>query len=294
MAMTAMNTISTFEDATPLLQDPERFRRKAAEDGFFYFKGLVDPGAVLALRKRILERASAGYGFLATGHDLMEGVAREKREGLEEKPGSEWMPLYKEILKMREFNQLALDPAINEMFEKLFGEEPLAHPRNICRFMMPGNNRQTTPPHQDYLYIRGTENTWTVWIPLGDCPEELGGLAVIPGSHLRGHRKTFRAEGAGGNGVGVDSEEAWVAGPMAAGDILVFHSLTVHQGRDNLTDRVRLSADFRYQPASETVHQRSLEPHLGLMSWDELYSDWDEQDSLKYYWKSRVKGTIES
>jgi len=122
-------------------------------------------------------------------------------------------------------------------------------------------------------------------VPLGDCPEELGGLAVVPGSHLGGPRKAFRAEGAGGHAVPVESDEAWVGGPMKAGDVLVFHSLTVHQGRDNQTDRIRLSADFRYQPADDQVARASLAPHLDLLKWEEIYRDWPADDPLKYYWE---------
>ena len=38
---------------------------------------------------------------------------------------------------------------------------------------------------------------------------------------------------------------AWRGGDFAAGDAVIFHNLTVHRGSPNLTDRLRLSADFR-------------------------------------------------
>jgi hypothetical protein len=75
---------------------------------------------------------------------------------------------------------------------------------------------------------------------------------------------------------------------MECGDILTFHSLTVHQGRDNQTeDRLRVSVDYRYQPISEPIAPDSMEPHYGGlgMDWDEIYADWPENDPLKYYWK---------
>ena len=38
----------------------------------------------------------------------------------------------------------------------------------------------TTPPHQDPWYIGGTQEVWTAWVPVGDCPDEFGGIAVLP------------------------------------------------------------------------------------------------------------------
>ena len=52
---------------------------------------------------------------------------------------------------------------------------------------------RATPPggatgaHLDWVYMgRGTPNLVTVWIPLGDVPLQLGGLAVLAGSNCAG------------------------------------------------------------------------------------------------------------
>ena len=74
---------------------------------------------------------------------------------------------------------------------------------------------------------------------------------------------------------------------MTCGDVIMFHSLTVHQGRDNVTeDTIRLSISNRYQPVSEPVDKLALGPHWGWAEWEELYADWAPDDPLKYYWKS--------
>ena len=54
---------------------------------------------------------------------------------------------------------------------------------------------------------------------------------------------------------------------------------------DNQTNKIRLSCDFRYQPVTEPIYIRSLTPHLQLISWDEVYEEWDDNDDLKYYWE---------
>ena len=36
---------------------------------------------------------------------------------------------------------------------------------------------------------------------------------------------------------------------------------------------------------SHPVHGSSLEPHMGKLSWEEIYRDWPEETS-QYYWRS--------
>ncbi|MEM7133032.1 MAG: phytanoyl-CoA dioxygenase, partial [Chloroflexota bacterium] len=75
--------------------------------------------------------------------------------------------------------------------------------------------------------------------------------------------------------------------PFRSGDVLMFHSLTIHQGRDNVTeDRIRLSTSARYQRISDPVEAAALTPHWGWADWEELYANWDQDDWLKYYWQS--------
>jgi ectoine hydroxylase-related dioxygenase (phytanoyl-CoA dioxygenase family) len=40
------------------------------------------------------------------------------------------------------------------------------------------------------------------------------------------------------------------------GDVIVFSMFTVHASLDNRSDRVRLSSDSRYQPASASADER--------------------------------------
>ena len=100
----------------------------------------------------------------------------------------------------------------------------------------------------------------------------MGGLAIARGSHRHGVRDFTVSSGAGGMEVIDPLEGSWVAGPMAAGDVLIFHSLTVHKGLPNASDRLRMSLDNRYQRASEPICERCLVPYAGCGSWDEIYA----------------------
>jgi ectoine hydroxylase-related dioxygenase (phytanoyl-CoA dioxygenase family) len=131
---------------------------------------------------------------------------------------------------------------------------------------------QTTAAHQDFQYIRGTPETYTIWSPIGDCPGELGGLAVLRGSHRAGfiEHKLFEAKKYAGHGLSdevLPSGEGieWHSGDFQAGDVLLFHSHTIHKARPNLTkDRLRISTDNRYQRVGEAIAPVSQGTHYGL------------------------------
>lgn len=284
MAMTAMECVEDLSDSTMLLQNLPVLRAQAARDGFLFFRRLLDLDAVLDVRRVVLE-VCRQFEWLDGTAPLMDGVVRPGMTRLE--GDDRQRAFYAELQTRRELHALARHPALLGCFDALFGEETLAHSRNICRTIFPDTALHTTPAHQDFVHIRGTPDTWTTWIPLGDCPRKLGGLAVARASHTRGFLPVKAAYGAGGAGVDVPADTVWLTTDYRAGDVIAFHSYNVHQGQDNQTgDRLRLSADFRYQPVSHPVHPSSLLPHTFEKSWDRIYARWpDAADPLKYYWK---------
>jgi ectoine hydroxylase-related dioxygenase (phytanoyl-CoA dioxygenase family) len=168
------------------------------------------------------------------------------------------------------------------------GEAVLMHPRHIARMMFPVKSTAPTPPHQDHIFIQGAKAVYTCWLPLGDFAESLGGLQVMRGSHKLGLLPVRAAEGAGGRSVILDGlDQEWTHGDMAAGDALIFHSLTVHRAAPNIyKDRVRLSVDYRYQALDMPIEEKSLLTHGNLLPWDAVYAGWSEADAdMQYYWK---------
>jgi hypothetical protein len=272
-----------FTESTPLLGTPGALRRRAAEDGYLYFHRLLHAEPILAVRREILD-VCARHGFLAPGTDP---DAARAAPGIHWREGDpEYMAAYDDIQRLQSFHALAHAGPLLEALRQLFGEEVLVHPRNIARVMFPQNNQFTTPAHQDYVHIQGTEETWTAWIPLGECPRSLGGLEVLAGSHRAGVLPARSAYGAGG--LGVETEHLgleWRGQDFACGDVLLFHSLCVHRGIDNTTPHtIRLSVDYRYQGVSQPVTESSLLPHFARHSWEEIYAGWDAE-WLKYYWR---------
>ena len=272
-----------FEVSNELLSDAAALRAKMGDDGYLFFQNLIPAEAILAARSEIL-RCCEVAEWLKSGAATDDGIAAEGVAWTEPQP--EFMAVYNQIQRGEAFHSLAHAPALIAMLETLFGEPALAHPRNIARIIFPRNTLHTTPSHQDYVHVQGTEETYTGWIPLGACPQRLGSLAVLRGSHRTGILPVHRAYGAGG--VGIDTEQLphqWGGGDFGLGDLIVFHSLAVHKALPNLShDEIRLSVDYRYQPLSHPVSADSLLPHHGQISWSDVYSDW-RSPRYQYYWR---------
>lgn len=276
MAMTTMRTLSPFTPSDPA--DPG-LRAQAEREGYVFLPGLLPVDDLLAVREQVLG-CCRDEGHLDPAAALLAGIPVASDQPLIEADGDSWRRLYRRIQALRTLHAMNRHPRLLAVLGTILGAEVQAHPRCIARVMWPGTARFSTPPHQDHFYIGGTLDTWTAWIPLGDCPEVLGGLAVAPGSHRLGPMPVHRAEGAGGHGVDADTFD-WVGGDFHCSDVLLMHSLCVHQGRDNRSDRLRLSIDYRYQRMGEAIETASLQPHMGWWNWNELTADWPSDDPLR-------------
>jgi len=146
------------------------------------------------------------------------------------------------------------------------------------------------------VHYQGSTGTLTCWAPVGDCPIELGPLAVLPGSHkVRKVLPHHFSLGAGGLIIDLSQEtprhpeldKPWLSTNFEVGDTLFFPALTVHKALPNVTaDRMRISLDNRYEAVGSRIAEHMLVPHMtdvSPLSWEEVYAGW-KRDDLKYYW----------
>jgi hypothetical protein len=242
-------------DSAPLTRDLEALRARASQDGCLLLRGIPGPEAVTPLRM-LAEETAESLGFVRKA-DAGRYAPLVKRGAMLSGTGYDdqrWLTLQQRVLADPRFDAIGDNPELLTVLEGLFGGPVLTRRGDICRLALPNARHLTTPPHQDHWYTGGTTNLWTVWIPLSDAPLELGPLAVLPGSHIRGLLR-HDGHGAGRQGVRVAEDAQFAAAPLAAGDSILFNCLTVHRALPNMTrDRVRLSVDYRYQPASEPIH----------------------------------------
>lgn len=106
---------------------------------------------------------------------------------------------------------------------------------------------------------------------------------MLEGSHLGGLIEADPGRGPGGLQVEVDDDDPrWRTIDYRAGDAVVFTSLTVHGALRNNEDRLRFSADFRYQSLLEPVLAGSLQPHYApqVPGWEALTEGWPSRASV--------------
>jgi hypothetical protein len=289
MTTAPSSTTALFDDSTPLLTDSGALRERVEADGFLFFRGLLPRDGVMEVRRQLLA-VMKRFGWLVAGQDDDGGEV--DLDAINSVPEEEMRldigvseAAYKEAQKIEMVHRFPHHPNLLALYRRLFEGEVLVHPRHIIRMVTGHRAMVPTPPHQDFPLIQGTPRTWTCWIPLGDCPAELGGLAILRGSHRNGCLPIQFSKGAGGIATRLcPSETDWVRGDYSAGDVITFPSYTVHKALPcKWKSQVRLSLDVRYQAASEVVEEKSLLPHCDL-PWEEIYSRW-ERDDCKYYWR---------
>jgi hypothetical protein len=148
---------------------------------------------------------------------------------------------------------------------------------------------RSTMPHYDIVYMgRGTDQLFTCWTPLADLEPENGVLAILEGSHQAAELKatygTMDVDTVCTNKPGVrvvddkgyvsfgalpEHPDAlrsawgrrWLTNAFAMGDVLLFSMYTLHASTDNVTPRLRLSTDSRYQAASLPADPRWIGEH---------------------------------
>ncbi len=270
-----------FLDSTDVVNDELELRSRAQRDGYLFIRGLLSPDVLESLRLQFLKIA-CDAGWVRRDAPLEDAVAN--LDGFCVEPEPEYMGVYRHMYELQEFHALQHHPSLIGVIEGILEEPVMPHARIIGRTIFPQRDVFTTPPHQDFIPIQGTADTYTAWIPLGDIPPALGGLQIASGSHRRGVYDFRPAMGAGGIAVTDPLEGTWVNTPFKQGDVLIFHSMVVHKGVSNSSDRLRMSIDARYQKISDPIAPGSLLPHSQPHTWEEIYADWVSSD-LQYYWQ---------
>jgi hypothetical protein len=265
-----MSPYTPFRVSNDIVCDADALRGRLDYDGYLFFRG-AGPKEKLAAARRDVFAILADAGWIdRRGSDVDRGVARwSGTVGPLTEGDPAYMAVYRKIINAPSFLAVPEDPFFMQLMGHIVGGEALCHRLRIGRIVFPSNTAQTTPAHQDWHYIRGAAETYTVWQPLVDCPIELGPLAVLAGSHRAGfisHREDKSMKFAS---MGLQDDQLppgqWVTGDFAAGDLVLFHSHTVHKALPNITpDRLRISTDNRYQRVGAETSAVSAGTHYDL------------------------------
>ena len=237
-----------FVDSTGLIGDGPALAKRMRADGYLFLRGLLPPDAPRLLQRQIGAIAREA-GWLRADAPVEDALA--DLNGFCVDPDPTYLTVLRRINGLEDYHALKHHPALIGLFEQMLGGPILPHPRVLMRNIFPTQQDFTTKAHQDYPNVQGTTEVYTAWIPLIDCPLETGPLQVAAGSHTGEIYDFDIGAGAGGIEIVNAFEDRWVSGDFALGDVLIFHSLTVHKGVPNRGNRLRMSMDVRYQLAGE-------------------------------------------
>ena len=256
-------------------QDRDALWTRLRRDGYLYLTDHLSPEVVEAFREYYFSTLE-GTGLTAPGSDPRLGVGAQgdlDRGRIRE-------VLFGDIVPGPAYEALTAHPDIRDWFAWLLGGTVHLHKRKIIRHIRPGEAGigTATQAHYDVVYLReGSDRVLSMWIPLGDCPVEMGGLAYLEGSHhwaMAREREEGRHHPASSitadlPGLADTHDARWLMADYRAGDVMVHSAYIVHAGTDNVDrqGRIRLSTDIRYQLESEPIDWR----------WQE---HWHDQDGL--------------
>jgi len=286
--------LAEFKVSNDARNDEQELRRRMDEDGYLFLRGLLNPDRLLAVRSDIMRVVQ---DWLVPGTDPMDGIANVSRRCTE--GDADYHAVYREVQKLESFHRIPHDPELLAVVERIMDADPIPVPGHKARIWFPQFTDHTTPMHQDFVHYQGSLKAITCWAPVGDCPTELGPLAVLPGSQtVKKVLKHKFSLGAGGMIADVDGsrekfpilDTGWLTADFVVGDVLFFPALTVHKALPNETeDLLRVSLDNRYQRDGDNISAHMLQTHLSSvtgLTWEEVYENW-KSDDLKYYWRTR-------
>ncbi|MBM3535767.1 MAG: phytanoyl-CoA dioxygenase family protein [Alphaproteobacteria bacterium] len=273
--------MNRFVDSTELMADSAALAERMRRDGYLFLRGILPRSDVAEVQREVGEVARAD-GWLKSDRPVAEAAA--DLSGFCVDPDPSYLTTLRRINRLEGYHALKHHPRLIGLFERMLGGAILPHPRVLMRNIFPAREEYTTKAHQDFPNVQGSTEVFTAWIPLIDCPIETGPLQVAAGSHTEGVFDFHIGAGAGGIEIKDPLEGRWVSGPFSVGDVLIFHSMTVHKGVPNRSDRLRMSMDVRFQRVSEPFNFDNANPDGQPLSWEEVYDGWKSEE-LKYYWK---------
>jgi hypothetical protein len=265
--------------------EPDRvLRARFAEQGYLFFREFVEGADCDMLLREMLAETSPHVVL-----DEDTGLPRLAGEPFFETDAT-WDEVYPRVQALESFHGFFHTPQMQSLQQRIADANPFVYPMKMARISTPRKLGYETPPHQDAHSHQAGPTMAGIWVALHDVPAELGRLKVLARSHLRGVRPVFQAEGVGGVQCEIYPDETeWHVSDYRRGDLLIFHSCTVHKAEPNRADdTVRISVDTRFCDHGAPVFRTNIEPHHGwrieALDWDYIYRDWCSDD-LKYYWR---------
>jgi ectoine hydroxylase-related dioxygenase (phytanoyl-CoA dioxygenase family) len=256
-------------DSTALLGDPDKLRAQFEQDGYVYLRGVLDRQKVMKLRGFYFGMFDQSYFADGTAPD--DGIWSGSVPAGQLPHGVAGHPAHT-LVRSPEFEQFAAAPELEHLAQILLDSgQVLQLPRQIVRHFNKGP--LSSRAHTDFDYMdKGSAHIITMWLPIGDCPVQSGGLTYLEGSHRIAKEelqvlKSKRTDRPGDNRpISHDLDwtaqqlggRRWLYSDYKAGDVAIHSPHLVHASLDTQTDFMRMSVDVRFLPKSVEPDPRWL------------------------------------
>jgi hypothetical protein len=257
--------------------------------GYVFIRDLVPKGDLELLLSDMIGIAS-DEGWMIEGSAPSERLANPAMACYD--PDPKYKQAANRAFRLERLHALTHHPVLTGVMKRLVGPRLLVHPKPIARMIFPNYAGALLHAHQDNSGIAGSSESYTFWMPMHDCLQGQGTIEIMERSHLFGLQHTEgyinRETAQGGD---------WVGGQINAGDVAIFHSLTVHSSTLSTSNQLRFSVDCRFQSYDEAVSPLEIvfpNGAKGGRNWESTYADW-KRDDLRYYWRDlplRLKPSV--
>jgi hypothetical protein len=264
-------------------ESPDLLRERFAHWGYLFFRQVVSPKRCDTMLGALLEAAAPHLEPQPQGPPRLAGTPFSESDPT-------WDEVYPRIQSLEAFHRFFHEPPLSELMAVVTDAPVFVYPMKMARISTPGRVGFETPPHQDAHSHRAGPTMAGIWVALHDVASDMGRVKVLARSHLRGVRPVHQTQGVGGVACEIYPDETqWHVSDYRAGDVLIFHSRTVHKAEPNVSDgAVRVSVDTRFCDYGAPVFSTNLEPHHGWriegLDWPRVYTGWKDA-ALQYYWK---------
>lgn len=239
--------------------------RRYENDGYVLLRNAIDRDVVLDLREAYLSLFPAE--FVKDGDYRRGEFSGRLPQGLPQH-GLAGHPAY-DFVRGEAFREFADRPVLARIAETLLGGPVERIRRTPLRHFFSAR-RAASRAHVDGTYISGgTDGVVTLWIPLGDCPAEAGGLVYLERSHRDVSIDEIARLKAPTNRPGDKrpithdlkwmskvTQRRWLTADYRAGDVIAHPPTIVHASLDPSVDLMRVSTDIRFVRAGSACDPR--------------------------------------
>lgn len=230
--------------------------QECQDNGYSLVRGFINGAELGRIQEEIRQLALAFYSQMnvKVKEAPLAEVDRLLVDILHQRP--DWQSiLYQRLQQIPWVLAATTLPQVQSLARQLLNTEAIGiWPRVQVRLDLLDDKNNHIKWHHDYLYNRGTQDSFTYWIPLVDIDKSMGLLQIAEASHINADSFNFERTGDSSkfdynlSDEQVERLKIEIPDHYKAGDLAIFHSKTIHSGALNTNpDRARLTLLFRLQ-----------------------------------------------